>query len=110
MAQPFFMQYETELNGMHGCQDSFHQFLNVENLMRIQLLDCTIMAMMNPAKQSGQIRRPAVLRASGYVHLGWFMASLVETDVVMNEALYYEYRYLQKMLKDAADAVLKVSG
>ena len=107
MAQPFFMQYETELNKMRGCQDSFSQFKNVEKLMR----DSKTGLYYHGYDESRQAKwaDPVTGCSKSFWlrSLGWFMASLVETANVMNEALYYEYRYLQKMLKDTADAVLK---
>jgi unsaturated rhamnogalacturonyl hydrolase len=108
MAQPFFMQYETELNGMRGCQDSFHQFQNVERLMRDPKTGLYYHG-YDESRQSKWSDPDTGCSQSFWLRsMGWFMASLVETDAVMHEALYYEYRYLQHMLKDVADAVLKV--
>ncbi len=106
MAQPFFMQYETELNGMHGCQDSFHQFQNVEKLMRDPVTGLYYHGYDESRQAKWADPETGCSKSFWLRSLGWFMASLVETDSVMNEALYFEYRYLQDMLKNAADAVL----
>ncbi len=34
MAQPFYMEYETRCNGMHGCIDSYKQFMNIRKHMK----------------------------------------------------------------------------
>ena len=34
MAQPFYMAYETRCNGMHGCIDSYKQFMNIQKHMK----------------------------------------------------------------------------
>jgi len=34
MAQPFYMEYETRCNGMHGCIDSYKQFMNIQKHMK----------------------------------------------------------------------------
>lgn len=106
MAQPFFMQYETELNGMHGCQDSFHQFQNVEKLMRDPVTGLYYHGYDESRQAKWADPGTGCSKSFWLRSLGWFMASLVETDSVMNEALYFEYRYLQDMLKNLADAVL----
>lgn len=106
MAQPFFMQYETELNGMHGCQDSFHQFQNVEKLMRDPVTGLYYHGYDESRQAKWADPETGCSKSFWLRSLGWFMASLVETDSVMNEALYFEYRYLQDMLKNLADAVL----
>ena len=107
MAQPFFMQYETEINGMHGCHDSFLQFMNVEKKMRDPKTGLYYHGYDASRKAKWADPKTGCSKSFWLRAMGWFMASLVETDNVMNEALYYEYRYLQKMLKDTADAVLK---
>ena len=106
MAQPFFMQYETELNGMHGCQDSFRQFQNVEKLMRDPVTGLYYHGYDESRQAKWADPGTGCSKSFWLRSLGWFMASLVETDSVMNEALYFEYRYLQDMLKNLADAVL----
>ncbi|MFV0412117.1 MAG: glycoside hydrolase family 105 protein [Oscillospiraceae bacterium] len=105
MAQPFYMQYETQFNGMRGCRDSFLQFANVEKLMkRPDGLYChgydESRAMYWANRKTG-CSPNCWLRA-----LGWFIVALVDTLEVTDEQMYYEYRTLQKMLRNLADAVL----
>lgn len=105
MAQPFYMQYETCFNGMEGCRDSFLQFENVHRLMRRpDGLYChgydesRQMDWADPA--TGQSPN-CWLRA-----MGWFVTGLVDTLEGMDEQLYYEYRTLQTILRQAVDALL----
>jgi unsaturated rhamnogalacturonyl hydrolase len=107
MAQPFYMQYETELNKMHGCQDSFQQFQNVERLMRDPETGLYYHGYDESRRSKWCSPATGCSKSFWLRSLGWYMASLVETASVMHEALYYEYRYLQDLLKDLADAVLK---
>lgn len=105
MAQPFYMQYETQLNGMRGCRDSFNQFENVRRLMkRADGLYChgydESREMYWADKESGQSPN-CWLRA-----MGWFATGLVDTLQVMDEQLYYEYRTMQEILQQLIDAVL----
>lgn len=105
MAQPFYMQYETELNQLLNCKDSFSQFENVEKLMRKEnglfyhaYDESRTMEWANPETGCSQ---NCWLRA-----LGWFTVALVDTREVMDEQMYYECRTLQKMLQNLIDAVL----
>lgn len=105
MAQPFYMQYETEFNKMQGCRDSFVQFENVYKLMRRDDgLYChgydESREMYWANKHTGQSSN-CWLRA-----MGWYVTGLVDTIEVMDEQLYYEYRTLRKILKEAIDALL----
>ncbi len=106
MAQPFYMQYETRFNGMANCEDSFRQFVNVEKLMRdprtgLYFHGYDESREMYWADPETGCSPNFWLRA-----LGWFSCALVETASVMDESLYYERRYLQKMLRDLAEALI----
>lgn len=106
MAQPFYVQYETLFNGMRGCRDSFLQFQNVRRLMKNSATglyyhgydESRAMYWADPATG---LSSNCWLRA-----LGWFTMSLVDTLEVLDEQMYYEYRSLQKMLRELIDAVL----
>ena len=65
MAQPFYMQYETEYNSCKNCMDSYEQFLNVYQLMREPGTASITMHMTTPAGCSGVIRSPGCLIRSG---------------------------------------------
>ncbi|MBQ9328079.1 MAG: glycoside hydrolase family 88 protein [Solobacterium sp.] len=106
MAQPFYMQYETLFNKMNGCKDSYTQFVNVERLMK----DPKTGLYYHGYDESRQMywADPETGTSPNFWlrSLGWFMCALVDTAEVMQETLYYEYRYLQKMLEDLAESLL----
>lgn len=105
MAQPFYMEYETKLNKMRGCRDSFLQFENVYKLMRRgDGLYChgydESRSMYWADDTTGQSQN-CWLRA-----MGWYLTGLVDTIEIMDEQLYYEYRTLQKIFRETIDALL----
>ncbi len=107
MAQPFYMQYETRFNRMHGCQDSFSQFCNVKRLMRDEKTGLYYHAY--DESRSMFWADPKTGRSANFWlrSLGWFMCALTDTAQAMNEALYYERRCLTGMLQELTDALLK---
>ncbi len=106
MAQPFYMEYEKRYNKMQGCLDSFKQFKNVEALMKDKKTGLYYHGydesrdMYWADKETG-LSPNFWLRA-----LGWFTVALVDTAEAMDESIYYEYRYLQTMLEDLANALI----
>ncbi|MBQ7679472.1 MAG: glycoside hydrolase family 88 protein [Butyrivibrio sp.] len=106
MAQPFYMEYERRFRKMEGCLDSYRQFRNVERLLK----DAQTGLYYHGYDESRQMywANPETghsphfwLRA-----LGWFTMALVNTAEAIDESLYYEYRYLQTMLENLANALL----
>ena len=98
MAQPFYMEYETRFNGMKGCLDSYHQFMNVKKHMR----DPNTGLYYHGYDESRQMywANPETgcspnfwLRA-----MGWFLVAMVDVLERMDEQLYYEYRSIMAML------------
>jgi unsaturated rhamnogalacturonyl hydrolase len=106
MAQPFYMNYETQCNHMKGCRDSFVQFQNVEKYMRDPKTGLYYHAWDASKKMYWADPETGCSPNFWLRALGWFMCALVQTADVMDESLYYEYRYLQSMLKDVSEAVL----
>lgn len=105
MAQPFYMQYETSFNSLRGCQDIFAQFKNVQKSMKkangLYFHGYDESREMYWADPKTGCSQNCWLRA-----LGWFTIALVDTLEVMDEQMYYEYRALQKMLRELVDAML----
>ena len=106
MAQPFYMQYETRYNKLLGCQDSYQQFRNVERLMKDKETGLYYHA-YDESRSMFWADPETGLSANYWLRsIGWFICALVETAQAMDESLYYEYCYLQKLLKDLAEALL----
>ena len=106
MAQPFYMEYETRYNGMRGCLDSYRQFMNVKKYMK----DPVTGLYYHGYDESRQMywANPETgcspnfwLRA-----MGWFLVAMVDVLERMDEQLYFEYRAIMSMFKDAAEAML----
>lgn len=106
MAQPFYMEYETRYNGMKGCLDSYRQFMNVKKYMK----DPVTGLYYHGYDESRQMywANPETgcspnfwLRA-----MGWFLVAMVDVLERMDEQLYFEYRAIMSMFKDAAEAML----
>lgn len=106
MAQPFYMEYETRFNKMSGCIDSYHQFMNIQKYMR----DPKTGLYYHGYDESRQMywANPVTgcspnfwLRA-----MGWFLVAMVDVLERMDEQLYFEYRAIMSMFKDAAEAML----
>ena len=91
---------------MKGCLDSYRQFMNVKKLMR----DPETGLYYHGYDESRQMywANPETgcspnfwLRA-----MGWFLVAMVDVLERMDEQLYYEYRSIMAMLKDAAEAMV----
>jgi unsaturated rhamnogalacturonyl hydrolase len=110
MAQPFYMAYETRLNGFKNYKDIFTQFVQVEKHMKDPSTGLyyhgydseKTMFWCNP--QTG-LSENFWGRA-----MGWFVMAIIDVIECMDEQVYYEYRYLQNMFKEVIDALLKVQS
>ena len=106
MAQPFYMQYETRYNKMEGCRDSFLQFQRVRELMRDPVTGLYYHGYDESRKMYWADKKSGCSANFWLRAIGWFCCALVETASVMDESLYYEYRFLQSMLKELAEALI----
>ena len=106
MAQPFYMEYETRCNGMHGCIDSYKQFMNIQKHMK----DPKTGLYYHGYDESREMYwADPVTGCSANFWLramGWFLVAMVDVLERMDEMLYYEYRAIMSMLKDAVDAMI----
>ena len=106
MAQPFYMEYEKRYNKMQGCLDSFNQFKNVEALMKDKNTGLYYHG-YDESRQMYWSDRDTGLSPNFWLRaLGWFTVALVDTAEAMDESMYYEYRYLQTMLENLANALI----
>ena len=106
MAQPFYMEYETRCNGMHGCIDSYKQFMNIQKHMK----DAKTGLYYHGYDESREMywANPETGCSSNFWlrAMGWFLVAMVDTLERMDNQLYYEYRAIMAMLKDAVDAMI----
>ena len=107
MAQPFYMEYETKYNRMRFCIDSFLQFENVERIMRDTNTGLYYHG-YDESRQSVWCDTKTGLSKNFWLRsIGWFILSLVDTALVIDESLYYEFRRLKEMLYNLANDLLK---
>lgn len=107
MAQPFYMEYETRFNNMHGCVDSFAQFCNVQQLMQNKTTGLYYHG-YDESRSMYWANKTTGLSANCWLRAeGWFLMALVDTIEAMDEQMYYELRTLQSMLRSLADALAR---
>ena len=106
MAQPFYMDYETSLNGMRNCPDIFAQFTTVRKRMRDERTGLYYHGYDESRKMFWADPQTGLSRSFWLRALGWFYMALVDCLSLMSEELYYEYRTLQAMLRELTDALL----
>ncbi len=100
MAQPFYMQYETRFNHMEKCLDSIHQFENVERLMKDPKTGLYYHG-YDESREMFWCNKETGCSSNFWLRaLGWFCMALVDTASVIDESLYYEFRYLLKVYEE----------
>ena len=109
MAQPFYMEYETRCNGMHGCIDSYKQFMNIQKHMK----DAKTGLYYHGYDESREMywANPETGCSANFWLRAWLVpGGMVDTLERMDNQLYYEYRAIMAMLKDAVDAMKTSAG
>lgn len=106
MAQPFYMEYETRYNSMKGCLDSYHQFMNVKKYMKDPVTGLYYHG-YDESRQMYWANPETGCSANFWLRaMGWFLVAMVDVLERMDEQLYYEYRSIMAMLKEAVEAML----
>ncbi|MBR5421621.1 MAG: glycoside hydrolase family 88 protein [Lachnospiraceae bacterium] len=106
MAEPFYMRYETRFRKMEKCADVIRQFENVEKHMKDPKTGLYYHG-YDESRQMGWADPERGVSPNFWLRsLGWFILSLVETAQATDESLYYEKRYLQRLLAELADALI----
>lgn len=106
MAQPFYMEYETRYNSMKGCLDSYHQFMNVKKYMKDPVTGLYYHG-YDESRQMYWADPETGCSANFWLRaMGWFLVAMVDVLEHMDEQLYYEYRSIMAMLKEAVEAML----
>lgn len=107
MAQPFYMQYETQLNDKKGCLDSFKQFCVVRNRMRDEKTGLYYHGYDESCQMYWADKKTGCSPNFWLRAVGWFTIALVDTIEVMDEQMYYEYRTLRNQLRELINDLLK---
>ena len=107
MAQPFYMEYETRYNGMKGCQDSYKQFMNIKKYMRDPKTGLYYHG-YDESRQMYWADPGTGCSANFWLRaMGWFLVAMVDVLERMDEQMYYEYRAIMAMFKEAVEAMIQ---
>ena len=91
---------------MHGCIDSYKQFMNIQKHMK----DAKTGLYYHGYDESREMywANPETGCSANFWlrAMGWFLVAMVDTLERMDNQLYYEYRAIMAMLKDAVDAMI----
>jgi unsaturated rhamnogalacturonyl hydrolase len=107
MAQPFYMQYEVTYNDCTNCIDSYHQFLNVYNLMR-DLRNGLYYHAYDDSRESFWCDKVTGLSDNFWLRaLGWYAMALIDTmEVMPDDRLGKEKAELNRIYKELIDSML----
>lgn len=110
MAQPFYMAYETRFNGFKGYKDIFTQFKCVHERMKDPVTGLYYHA-YDASKEMFWCDKTTGMSPNFWGRaMGWFVMSIIDVVEVMDEQMFYEYRYLLDMFREVVDALLKVQS
>ena len=107
MAQPFYMEYETRYNKMQGCIDSYKQFMNIKKHMRDEKTGLYYHG-YDESRQMYWADPVTGCSANFWLRaMGWFLVAMVDVLERMDEQMYYEYRAIMAMFKEAVEAMIQ---
>lgn len=110
MAQPFYMAYETEFNELKQYNDIFSQFQNVEKYMKDDVSGLYYHG-YDTTKEMFWCDKITGLSANFWGRaMGWFVMAIIDVIEAMDEQMFYEYKYLMTMFKEAIDALIQVQS
>jgi len=110
MAQPFYMAYESKFNHFNGYKDIFTQFKTVEEKMKDPVTGLYYHA-YDASKEMFWCDESTGLSENFWGRaMGWFLMAIIDVIEVMDEQMFYEYRYLMTMFKDVVDALIQVQS
>ncbi len=106
MAQPFYMEYETKYNGFKNYQDIYSQFANVRKLMYNEEIKLYYHGYDESKEMFWCDKKTGLSKSFWLRSMGWFVMALVDVLEKMDEQIFYEYKALIKMLREAIDGLL----
>ncbi len=110
MAQPFYMAYETQLNGLKNYKDIFNQFQLVEKYMKDEKTGLYYHGYDSSKSMFWCNPETGLSKNFWGRAMGWFVMAIIDVIEVMDEQMYYEYRYLMDMFKKVIDALILVQS
>jgi len=110
MGQPFYMAYETKFNGFKKYKDIFTQFINVEKNMKDSETGLYYHAYDSSKTMFWCNPKTGLSQNFWGRALGWFLMALIDVIEIMDEQMFFEYKYLMDMFKDLVDALINVQS
>ena len=106
MAQPFYMQYETEYNSCKNCMDSYEQFLNVYQLMRDTRNGLYYHAYDDSRRMFWCDKVTGLSDTFWLRAMGWYAMALIDTMEVMPDFMKEEKKRMNSIYRELIDAML----
>ncbi len=107
MAQVFYMRYETKYNGCKGYSDIKSQF----EIVRKRMYDSSkglYYHGYDASKTAFWANKETGLSKNFWLRaIGWYTVALVDILGYINEAIYEDYDFYKKLLKEVIDGLLK---
>ncbi len=110
MAQPFYMSYETRMNGFKNYKDIISQFKNVEKQMKDEKTGLYYHGYDSSKSMYWCDPTTGLSKNFWGRAMGWFVMAIIDVVEAMDEQMFYEYRYLMEMFKEAIDALIAVQS
>lgn len=110
MAQPFYMAYETKFNGLKNYKDIFSQFQLVEKYMKDEKTGLYYHGYDSTKTMNWCNPETGLSKIFWGRAMGWFVMAIIDVVEVMDEQMFYEYRYLMELFKNAIDALIQVQS
>lgn len=107
MAQPFYMEYETKYNGYKNYKDIYQQIMNVRKLMFNEEKKLYYHG-YDESREMFWCNKETGLSKNFWVRsMGWYVMSLVDVLEKMDNQMFYEYRQIIDVLREAIDGLLQ---
>lgn len=107
MAQVFYMRYETILNGCMNYSDIRKQFENVRKNMFDEKKHLYYHGYDASRQMFWADKKTGLSKNFWLRSIGWFVVALADILGYMNEAIYEDYDFYKRLLKEAIDGLLE---
>ncbi|MBR8748614.1 Unsaturated rhamnogalacturonyl hydrolase YteR [Fusobacterium sp. DD29] len=107
MVEPFYTRYETEFNNKKNYADIYKHFTNVRDNMFDEDKKLYYHAWDTAKKQEWADKNTGLSKNFWVRAIGWLLMAMIDTLEYMSEEIFYEYRGLQILFKEAVYGVLQ---
>ncbi len=107
MAQPFYMQYETEFNKKENYNDILNQFNNVRKYIFNEEKQLYYHAYDEAKVQLWADPVTGLSQNFWLRSMGWYLMALIDTIDVISDEIFEHYYRLRELFKEATKGILK---